>query len=87
MATHHQQRMCKAMLAAGMQSADYWHECSHRIRGYPIWRGGMTRSTRSVTTSNRVNKSLSHLYFNDSGIAHIFDYFETGCASRPREHG
>lgn len=39
-------------------------------------------STRSTTLQPYPQK-VSHIYFNDSGISHSFDYFETGCGEGP----
>ena len=30
---------------------------------------------------------VGHIYFNDSGISHSFDYFETGCGEGPSTWG
>lgn len=42
----------------------------------------MKRSTRSTTLEVGYQK-VGHIYFNDSGISHSFDYFETGCGEGP----
>ena len=42
----------------------------------------MKYSSRSVTLQSYAQKP-SHIYFNDSGISHSFDYFETGCGEGP----
>ncbi len=39
-------------------------------------------STRSSTLQIPSQK-VGHIYFNDSGISHSFDYFETGCGEGP----
>ena len=43
-------------------------------------------STRSVTLQAYAQKP-SHIFFNDSGISHSFDYFETGCGDGPATWG
>ena len=42
----------------------------------------MKYSTRSATLQIP-EKAVGHVYFNDSGISHSFDYFETGCGAGP----
>lgn len=42
----------------------------------------MKRSTRS-STLQIPEQAVGHIYFNDSGISHSFDYFETGCGKGP----
>ena len=42
----------------------------------------MKRSTRSATLGVS-RQDTGHIYFNDSGISHSFDYFETGCGEGP----
>ena len=43
-------------------------------------------STRSATLYLSV-QAVSDAYYNDSGIAHSFDYFETGCGDGPATWG
>ena len=43
-------------------------------------------STRS-TTLQEYSQKVSHIFFNDSGIGHSFDYFETGCGAGPATWG
>ena len=42
----------------------------------------LRRSTRSATLEIPAQK-VHDIYFNDSGISHSFDYFETGCGQGP----
>ena len=42
----------------------------------------IVRSTRCVRLGV-MRQDISHLYFNDSGISHSFDYFETACEQGP----
>ncbi len=42
----------------------------------------LKRSTRSATLGVS-RQDTGHIYFNDSGISHSFDYFETGCGIGP----
>lgn len=42
----------------------------------------LKRSTRSATLEVSYQKS-GHIYFNDSGISHSFDYLEKGCGEGP----
>ena len=42
----------------------------------------LKRSTRSATLEIGYQKT-GHIYVNDSGIGHSFDYFETGCGGGP----
>ncbi len=46
----------------------------------------LRRSTRSSTLEVPYQKA-GDAYFNDSGISHSFDYFETGCGSGPATWG
>ena len=46
----------------------------------------MRRSTRSSTLEVPTQKA-GDSYFNDSGIGHSFDYFETGCGAGPGTWG
>ena len=46
----------------------------------------MKYSTRS-STLQEYSQKVSHIYFNDSGISHSFDYFETGCGDGPATWG
>ncbi|MCY4163683.1 MAG: DUF1156 domain-containing protein [bacterium] len=46
----------------------------------------ITRSTRNCTLNVSV-QATGHIYFNDSGISHSFDYFETGCGLGPGTWG
>ena len=71
--------MCNELIAGGVS------------RGYAAALAGysaanfvrrMNYSTRSVTLQAHGQKP-NHLYFNDSGISHSFDYFETGCGQGP----
>lgn len=67
------------MLSAGV-SQDYataltGYEASSLVRR-------MKYSTRSATLQIP-EKAIGHIYFNDSGISHSFDYFESGCGTGP----
>jgi adenine-specific DNA methylase len=46
----------------------------------------MKYSTRS-TTLQEYSQKVSHVFFNDSGVGHSFDYFETGCGAGPATWG
>ncbi len=71
--------LCREMLGRGI-SSDY----AAALTGYAA--ANLVRrvkhSTRSTTLQQRAQK-VSHIYFNDSGISHSFDYFETGCGEGP----
>ena len=71
--------LCREMLGGGI-SSDY----AAALTGYAA--ANLVRrvkhSTRSTTLQERAQK-VSHIYFNDSGISHSFDYFETGCGEGP----
>ena len=71
--------MCREMLDAGL-SSDY----AAALNGYAASNlvRKMKRSTRSATLEVGAQKT-GHVYFNDSGISHSFDYFETGCGHGP----
>ena len=71
--------MCREMLDAGL-SSDY----AAALNGYAASNlvRKMKRSTRSATLEVGAQKT-GHVYFNDSGISHSFDYFETGCGQGP----
>ncbi|MDE0136685.1 MAG: hypothetical protein OXM54_17825 [Acidimicrobiaceae bacterium] len=75
--------MCTEMLAADI-SRDY----ASALIGYAA--ANLARrlkySTRS-TTLQEYSQKVSHIYFNDSGISHSFDYFETGCGEGPATWG
>ena len=71
--------MCREMLAGGV-SSDYavalaGYAASNLVRK-------MKRSTRS-STLQIPEQAVGHIYFNDSGISHSFDYFESGCGLGP----
>ena len=44
------------------------------------------RSTRGATLQIP-EQAVGHIYVNDSGISHSFDYFETGCGTGPSTWG
>ena len=71
--------MCTEMLAAGVSrgyaAALSGYAASNLVRK-------MKRSTRSATLQTP-EQAVGHIYFNDSGISHSFDYFETGCGRGP----
>ena len=75
--------LCREMLAGGI-GTDY----AAALTGYAA--ANLVRrikhSTRSTTLQERAQK-VSHIYFNDSGISHSFDYFETGCGDGPATWG
>ena len=69
--------MCREMLATGI-SQDY----AAALTGYAA--SNLVRSLKFRTRSAAVQVSLqkvSHIFFNDSGISHSFDYFEIGCGT------
>ena len=71
--------MCGEMLASGI-SNDYAAALSSYAASNLVRR--MKYSTRSA--SLQVGRDCAgHIYFNDSGISHSFDYFETGCGQGP----
>ena len=75
--------ICHEMLAVGV-SRDYaaamtGYAASNLVRK-------MKRSTRSATLGVS-RQDTGHIYFNDSGISHSFDYFETGCGQGPGTWG
>ena len=67
------------MLAAGI-SQDYAVALTGYAASNLVRR--MKYSTRSATLQIP-EKAVGHIYFNDSGISHSFDYFETGCRDGP----
>ena len=71
--------MCQEMLASGV-SADYAAALTSYAASNLVRR--MKYSTRS-TTLQEYSQKVSHIFFNDSGIGHSFDYFETGCGAGP----
>ena len=75
--------MCQEMLAGGV-SADYAAALTSYAASNLVRR--MKYSTRS-TTLQEYSQKVSHIFFNDSGIGHSFDYFETGCGSGPATWG
>ena len=74
---------CRKMLTNGISShyaaALTGYAASNLVRR-------MKYSTRSA--SLQVGRDCAgHIYFNDSGISHSFDYFETGCGGGPATWG
>ena len=75
--------LCRELAAAGI-SRDY----AATLTGYAA--SNLVRSLKFRTRSAAVQVSLqkvSHIFFNDSGISHSFDYFETGCGEGPATWG
>lgn len=69
--------MCAEMLDAGV-SRDY----AAALTGYAA--ANLARGIKFRTRSAAIQVSLqkiSHIYFNDSGISHSFDYCEIGCGT------
>ena len=71
--------LCRSMRAAGV-STDYAAALSSYAASNLVRR--LNYSTRSVTLQVHGQKP-SHLFYNDSGVGHSFDYFETGCGLGP----
>lgn len=71
--------MCNELLSAGLS-----REYTAALAGYAASNlvRKMKRSTRS-STLQIPEQAVGHIYFNDSGISHSFDYFETGCGLGP----
>ena len=71
--------MYREMLASGVS-----HDYAAALAGY-----GASNLVRRIKYSTRsaslqVGRDCTgHIYFNDSGISHSFDYFETGCGKGP----
>ena len=67
------------MLTAGIS-----HDYAAALTGYASSNLArrMKRSTRS-STLQVPEQAVGHIYFNDSGISHSFDYFESGCGTGP----
>ena len=72
-------RLCNEMLAGGV-SSDYAAALTSYMASILVRR--MRYSTRSSTLYVGGQKA-GDAYFNDSGISHSFDYFETGCGQGP----
>ncbi len=71
--------LCSNLLVGGI-SRDYAASLTGYAASNLVRR--MKYSTRS--TSIQVGRDCAgHIYFNDSGISHSFDYFETGCGEGP----
>ncbi len=71
--------VCHDLLAAG-HSRDY----AAALTGYAA--SNLARRMRFSTRSATLNVGrdcVGDIYFNDSGISHSFDYFETGCGYGP----
>lgn len=64
------------------------HDYSGAVAGYAAANLArrLRRSTRSSTLEVPYQKA-GDSYFNDSGISHSFDYFETGCGNGPATWG
>ncbi len=71
--------MSREMLTEGL-SDDYTAALSGYAGSNLVRR--LRRSTRSATLEIPYQK-VHDIYFNDSGISHSFDYFETGCGDGP----
>lgn len=71
--------VCREMLEAGVG-----HEYAAALTTYAASNlvRRMKFSTRSATLGVS-RQDTGHIYFNDSGISHSFDYFETGCGKGP----
>ena len=69
--------MCRELLAAGLS-----REYAAALTGYAA--ANLARSIKFRTRSAAIQVSLqkiSHIFFNDSGISHSFDYCEIGCGT------
>ena len=75
--------ICKEILAAGCSN-----QYAAALTGYAASNLArrLRRSTRSSTLEVPYQKA-GDAYFNDSGISHSFDYFETGCGAGPATWG
>ena len=71
--------ICREMLASGL-SPNYAGALSAYAASVLAKR--LKFSTRSATLLVHL-QAVGHIYFNDSGISHSFDYFETGCGDGP----
>ena len=72
-------KMCREVLAAGIS-----HDYAGAISGYAA--SNLVRRMRYSTRSSTLyvgGQQAGDSYFNDSGISHSFDYFETGCGKGP----
>lgn len=71
--------LCREMLVAG-NSRDY----AAALTGYAVsnFVRRLKYSTRSATLQIP-EQAVGHIYFNDSGVSHSFDYFETGSGGGP----
>ena len=71
--------MCKEMTASGC-SPDYAGALSAYVASnfVRILKFGSRSATLFVQKQH-----VGHIFFNDSGISHSFDYFETGCGDGP----
>ena len=74
---------CHEMLVVGV-SRDYAAALASYAASNLVRK--MKRSTRSATLGVS-RQDTGHIYFNDSGISHSFDYFETGCGEGPGTWG
>ena len=71
--------ICNRMLVAGVSN-----EYAAALTGYSA--SNLVRilkfSTRSATLFV-LKQHVGHIFFNDSGVSHSFDYFEVGCGEGP----
>ena len=71
--------ICNELLASGVSrgyaTALTGYAASNLVRR-------MKYSTRSATLQIP-EQAVGHIFFNDSGVSHSFDYFETGCGEGP----
>ena len=71
--------ICDQMLVAGLSN-----EYAAALTGYAA--SNLVRtlkfSTRSATLFV-LKQHVGHIFFNDSGVSHSFDYFEVGCGEGP----
>ena len=71
--------MYREMLASGVS-----HDYAAALAGYGA--SNLVRRMKYSTRSSTLQipeQAVGHIYFNDSGISHSFDYFETGCGKGP----
>ncbi len=83
-------RLARIIDAMGheLSAAGHSHDYTAALTGYAVSNlvRRMNYSTRSATLQVRGQKP-NHIYFNDSGISHSFDYIETGCGQGPSTWG
>ncbi|MCQ3808647.1 MAG: DUF1156 domain-containing protein, partial [Acidimicrobiia bacterium] len=75
--------MCRAMIGEGLSP---YYAGTLSAYSASVLAKRLKLSTRCATLLTQL-QAVGHIYYNDSGISHSFDYFETGCGMGPATWG